>query len=76
VRVVVDAELVRHGQEERVGGSDGGVLLELLDEFVGLVGIGSPEDRARVRVDVADLVALLLPPEVGAIAVVDTPSPG
>ena len=32
VRVVVDAELIRHGQHERVGGLDRRVLGELSDE--------------------------------------------
>ena len=57
--VVVHAELVRHREEQGVGRSDGGVLLQLFDEDLGLGGIGPTEDRARVRVDVADLVAFV-----------------
>ena len=36
MRVVVDAELVGHGQEERIGRRDRFVLGELLDQDVGL----------------------------------------
>ena len=35
VQVVVDAELARDGEHDGVGGSDGRVGLELLDELVG-----------------------------------------
>src|SRR4029453_9913973 len=36
MRVVVHTELVRHGQQKRVGGSDGGVFLQLPDQLFGL----------------------------------------
>ncbi len=41
---------------------DGLVLLELLDEHVGLGGVAAAEDRARVLVDDADLVFESWPP--------------
>ena len=56
--VVVDAELVRDGQEQRVGRGDGLVRRELLDQHVGLGGVAAAEDGAGVLVDVADLVLL------------------
>ena len=34
VRVVINAELIGHGQQERIGLGNGFVLLELLDEDV------------------------------------------
>jgi hypothetical protein len=72
VGVVVDAELVRNGEQDRVGRGDGRVRRQLPDENLGLGGVGAAEDRSRVLVDVADLVVLLLAPaEVGAVAVVD-----
>ncbi len=65
MRVVLHAELVRHRQQKGVGGGDRRVVLELLHQLFGLGCIGPPEDRPRVRVDVADLVALLLRPAEG-----------
>ena len=59
VQVVVDAELARDGEHDGVGGSDGRVGLELLDELVGLGGVGLAEGRAEA-VDHADLVAAAL----------------
>src|SRR3954447_23464023 len=71
VRVVIHTELVRHGQEKRVGNIDRGVFLQLPDELLGLRRVGPAADGAGVLVDVADLVALVLRrAEVGAIAVV------
>src|SRR5690606_17833541 len=72
VGVVVHAELVGHGEQEGVGGGDRLVAGELVDEDVGLGGVGAAEDRPGGVVDVADLVlALAAPAEVGAVAVVD-----
>ena len=73
VGVVVDAELVRHGQQQRVGRRDRLVLRELLDQHVGLGGVRAAEDGARVRVDVADLVLVSrrVASEVRPVAVVD-----
>ena len=48
VDVVIDAELVRHGQQQRVGLGDGFVRLELLDENVRLGGVTPPENGALV----------------------------
>src|SRR6188768_4096443 len=49
VRVVVDPELIGHGQQEGVGLGDGFVLPELLDKYVGLGRVTLAEDRARAR---------------------------
>ena len=46
VGVVVDAELVGHGEQQRVGLGDGLVLVELLDQRVGLGGVAAAEDGA------------------------------
>ena len=63
VRVVVDAELVREGDEQGVRGGDRLVLGQLLDEPVGLAGIRLAE-AGDAAVDVADLVlAAGLPPK-------------
>jgi hypothetical protein len=59
VGVVVNAELIGHGQEQRVGLGDGFVLLELRDENVRLGGVAAAENGARVCVEKTDLVPLL-----------------
>jgi hypothetical protein len=59
MRVVVDAELVRHGQEQRVGLGNRLVLRKLLDQRIRLVGVAASEDGARVFLDEADLVFFL-----------------
>ena len=46
VGVVVDAELVRHGQQQGIGFGDRLVLLELLDQLIRLGGIAAAEDGA------------------------------
>ena len=51
--VVVDAERVGDGQEQRVGLCDRFVRLELLDEDVGFGGVAPPEDRPPVGLDEA-----------------------
>src|SRR4051812_12600622 len=72
VGVVLDAELVRDRQEQRVGGLDRRVSRELADEDVGLRGVRPSEDRLRLRVDVPDLVRVLIAaPEVRAVSIVD-----
>ena len=43
--VVVDAELVGDGQQQRVGLGDRFVLLQLLDQDIGLGGVAAAEDR-------------------------------
>src|SRR5690349_19081911 len=60
VGVVVDAELVGHGEQQRIGGCDRFVLLELLDQHVGLGSVGTAEDRLGLRVDEPDLVGVLV----------------
>ena len=71
VRVVLDPELVGDGQQQGVGGGDGLVLLELLDELVRLGRVASAEDRLGARVDVPDLVLVgAAAAEVGPVAVV------
>jgi len=62
VRVVVDAELIRDGQHQRVGGLDRRVLGELSDEHVRLGGIRPAEDRPGLGVQVADVVLLFAAP--------------
>ena len=60
VGVVVDAELVGHGEQQRVGGCDRLVLLELLDQHIRLGSVGAAEDRLGLRVDEPDLVVVLV----------------
>ena len=72
VSVVVDAQLVRHGEQQRVGFRDRFVLPELLDQLVRLGGITAAEDCAAALVDGADLVFILVASaEIGAIAIVN-----
>src|SRR6202035_1959874 len=69
---VGNAQLVRDGQQQRVGLGDGLVLLELFDQGIRLGGVATAEDRARVRVDESDLVAAVArAPEISAVAIVD-----
>src|ERR1017187_9387750 len=56
VGVVVDAELVGHGQEQRVGLGDGLILLQLIDQHVRLGGVAAAEDGAVGAAEEADLV--------------------
>src|SRR3954447_16020472 len=55
VGVVVDAQLVRHGEQQGVGGRDGLVLGQLGGELVRLAGVGLPE-AGVAAVEVPDLV--------------------
>ena len=59
MRVVGDAELIGHGQQQRVGLGDGFVLPELLDKGVRLGRVAAAEDRPRPLVDESDLVLFL-----------------
>ena len=68
--IIVDAELVRNRQQQRVGFGDRLVGAELLDQPVGLVGIAAAEDGAHI-VDHPDLVLAAITPEIGAVAIVD-----
>ena len=56
--VVLDPELVRDRQEQGVRLGDRLVLGERVHQLVGLIGVGATEDRAGVRLDVADRVRL------------------
>ena len=56
VHVVVHAQLRGDGEHEGVGGHDGGVVLQGLDELVGFAGV-APAEGGLQAVDDADLVA-------------------
>src|SRR5262249_36236109 len=71
VGVVVDAELVRHCEQQRVRLGNGLVLLQLLDQDVRLRGIAAAEYGKPLRFDVAEVVRTLAAPEIGAVALVD-----
>ena len=71
VGVVVDAELIGHRQEQRVGFRDRLVLSELLDKNVRLGGVAAAENGALLFAEQSDLVPLLAPAaEIHAVAVV------
>src|SRR6185295_17282199 len=70
VRVVVDAELVRNGEEQCVRGRDRLVPGEILDELVRLPGVGLAEPRSAA-VQISDLVLTVGLAEVCAVEVVD-----
>ncbi len=71
VGIVFHAELVGDGQQQRIGLGDRLVLLQLLNESIGLGGIGTAEDRPRILVDEADLVLPFIAiAEIGAVAIV------
>ena len=59
VEVEVDAELAGNGEHDGVCGMKRLILGQLLDEDVGLSGVGAPEGRLQA-VDDADLVAGVL----------------
>src|SRR5690606_9875289 len=72
VRVVLDAELIRHREQQGVGRRDCLVLRELLHEHVGLGGVRAAEDRPVARLDIADRVLVVAAAaEIGAVAIVD-----
>ena len=56
VQVIVDAELARYREHEGIGGLDGRIGFELLDQLVRFTRVGAAESRTRV-VDDPDLVA-------------------
>jgi hypothetical protein len=71
VSVVVDAELIRDGQEQCVSRCDGLVFRELLDEDVRLGSVAAAKNSSGVVTEEADSVLLLVPaPEIGTVAVV------
>src|SRR5258705_8826686 len=53
VGVVVHTQLVRDGEEQRIGRLDSLVAREFFDQHVGFGGVRAAEDGPRVRVDVA-----------------------
>ena len=58
--VVIDAELVGHREQQRVGFGDGLVFLELLDQDVRLGGVAAAENGAPVVAEEADRVCALV----------------
>jgi len=71
VGVVVDAELIRDGQEQRVSLCDGFIFRELLDEDVWLGSIAAAKNGSCVVAEEADSVlVLVLTPELGPVAIV------
>src|SRR5215475_12337485 len=72
VGVVVHAQLIRDGQEQGVGCSDGLVRGELFDQHLGFRGVRAAKNGARVGVDVADLVLVAsVTSEIDPVAIVD-----
>src|ERR1700761_4697758 len=69
VYIVLNAKLVRHGQQQSVSFGDGLIRAQLLDELAGFRGVGSAENEAHV-VHETDLVGAAVPAEIGAITVV------
>src|SRR5215217_3129750 len=70
--VVVDAKLVGHGQQQRVGLGNRLVLRQITDQRLRLAGIATAKHGALFRLDVAELVFLRpAAAEIGAVHVVD-----
>ena len=61
VGVVVDAELIGDGQQQRVSLGDGFVLGELFDQRVRLGGVAAAKNGPGVVAEKADLVLVSLP---------------
>src|SRR5271170_4651405 len=71
VGVIVDTELIRDGQEQRVSLRDGFVFCELLDEGVRRGGVAAAKDGSCVVAEEADSVLVLVAAtKIGAVAVV------
>jgi hypothetical protein len=71
MRIVSNAKLVWDGQQKRVCLRDGLIVLELLDQHIRLSRIGSAQGRPSEAINVAELIAILLPTtEIGTITVV------
>ncbi len=71
VGVIVDTELIRDGQEQRVSLGDSFVFRELLDEDVRLGGVAAAKNGSGVVAEEADRVLVLVAaPEIGAVTVV------
>src|SRR5579862_638364 len=71
MRVVVDAELIGHREQQRIGFRDRLVLLELFDQVRRFGSIAAAEDRPRLGIDEADVVVTLVAAEIGAVAIID-----
>ena len=68
MRVIIDAKLIRDGQQQRVGLSDRLVLPELLDQHVGFGGIIPAEDRLGPLAEKPDAIpSFAIASEVSAI---------
>ena len=59
VRVVLDSELIGHGEQQRVGLADGRVAAQIGRDLVGLADVALAEARER-PVEVSDLVGAVL----------------
>ena len=71
MRIVGNAQLARDGQQKRVCLRDGLILLELLNQHIRLRRKGPAKDRPSGSINVAELIAVLLPTtEIGTITVV------
>src|ERR1700733_1350745 len=71
VGVVIHAELIGDGQQQRIRLGDGFVLLELFDQRIRLGRIAAAKNGAFVAAEIADGIALLVAAsEIGAVAVV------
>src|SRR5438067_924419 len=68
VRVVCDSKSVRYGQQKCICFGDCLITFQLFDEHVGLGSIRAAKHRSHI-VDEADLIAALVPTEVGSIAI-------
>src|SRR6266540_1207994 len=62
--VVIDAELVGHGKQQRIGFGDAFVTFQLLDEDVWLCGINATEYSTPVCLDVAEVILALVAAEI------------
>ena len=72
MRVVGNTQLVRDGEQQRVGLRDRFVFPQLFDENIGLSGVAAAEDRPCVLVKETDLVLFVrASAEISAIAVIE-----
>src|SRR5688572_26846178 len=60
VSIVVDAELIRNGQEQRISRRDGFILCELLDKDARLGGIAATENCPGVFANQPNLIFVLV----------------
>jgi hypothetical protein len=69
MQVVLHAQHIRHRQQERIRGSDGLVLFQLLDQTVGLVRVAAAKDAAEI-VDLTDLITFLAAAKIRPVHIV------